>query len=1134
MGEVQESVAHDARPKSTEHVAKPDERASDAPGSQAIRLGDAIAQAKLTVGPAVDPYEVEADRMADNVVRRLRAGGSPSSVRGTGAPAASVQRIQRRATVGAAGGAVDADTERAIRSSRGGGTQLPSGIRRNMEGAFGADFSRVRVHDGPKATELSDRIQAKAFTVGNDIYFRDGVPSQSSAAGQHLLAHELTHTIQQGGAQQVRAQRIQRRGRLRRGGSLDMTAMAAAALEAAHVNLGASADGGDALGAAVSTAVDTQVGEATEQFAVTALSGKLVDQHVKQMAGVKGRRNKLQKVLRWGNKRRERERNENPMGRRAKLHAFRGRASNARGQVEQQELASRDAGPTGSASEEFERQTLMSNLEERSDTRWKTVNTGRKTKKDTVVPDGAETYTDEASGTTFFRRDKTASRRKHKAKYRAWRKRSKDKKRSKQDARAVALLVGKEEILNSDFFRDAMAAFGGAVDAGTRPPTEAIGENAVEQIDALYVSAESAVADAHEQHAAGRGEATSMMSAARAANTATAEIAKVIASANAAIQTTAERSGTAAIEQLLPPHAKAFQTKLYKASKAGGKHDTATKRRDRHLKKFTDSDRNEKYEHGRAKSNHQKAMDIRSSEDGAIGTALQDKIRERITGMSTGELQTYTKEAVQLGLEDNMHSALDAIVGIVAPDEDLNTLGASKSYSVSVSIPLPPPGKLELSFDLMAKRGYDGKVFVKGTVRVKGGVESATPGMSVKAMVGFGAYMEASSADSSRLGSLLSFALYRRFRESRVVMAKTTDYLWGKAASKGFNKGTWENKQQARHRYAKAWGSMVEETMEDGEYAETGGLLSGDVEAKFKGATDKHAVGAAFAAEYAGGTRYSKSIMENRRAGHAAKHAVNPELATGRGRERKIGAKHQKLDVKAKGSVGGYALQLGATFDWLGDGSKTSTDFKVMLAAKASISKGDFFGDPATYVAKLVEMAIGMASKTGGLIVGATNKLQENDPLGTAVSIAKDSAGIAASVGTPIAAIIKDGGKSAASDWAKSATKGLSVKNLGSANTKVAEAGQKAIDAGKNNFQQFADKAGAAVGVESSKSTNVTLKGTIQAGKPFVFEFIVDQSSSMGVNIMETVRGKMSSTTPILYLSVKDGKRDKFIALGIG
>ncbi len=67
------------------------------------------------------------------------------------------------------------------------------------EPAFGTDFGAVRLHDGAAASDLNDRIQAKAFTTGNDISFRDGLPDTSTSDGQHLLAHELTHTIQQRG-----------------------------------------------------------------------------------------------------------------------------------------------------------------------------------------------------------------------------------------------------------------------------------------------------------------------------------------------------------------------------------------------------------------------------------------------------------------------------------------------------------------------------------------------------------------------------------------------------------------------------------------------------------------------------------------------------------------------------------------------------------------------------------------------------------------------------------------------------------------------------------------------------------------------------------------------------------------------
>lgn len=113
-------------------------------------------------------------------------------------------RIQRRAVVGAEGGAVGGDIEQRINNARGGGRSLPDGVRGSMEQAFGADLSAVRVHADGEATALSESIQAEAFTIGSDIFFRGGMPDVAHGAGQELLAHELAHTVQQSDATQRR------------------------------------------------------------------------------------------------------------------------------------------------------------------------------------------------------------------------------------------------------------------------------------------------------------------------------------------------------------------------------------------------------------------------------------------------------------------------------------------------------------------------------------------------------------------------------------------------------------------------------------------------------------------------------------------------------------------------------------------------------------------------------------------------------------------------------------------------------------------------------------------------------------------------------------------------------------------
>ena len=80
-----------------------------------------------------------------------------------------------------------------------GGQQMDKATKAEMESGFGADFSGVRIHTDGEAAQMSQDIGAQAFTHGNDIYFNKGKYDPNSKEGKHLLAHELTHTIQQTG-----------------------------------------------------------------------------------------------------------------------------------------------------------------------------------------------------------------------------------------------------------------------------------------------------------------------------------------------------------------------------------------------------------------------------------------------------------------------------------------------------------------------------------------------------------------------------------------------------------------------------------------------------------------------------------------------------------------------------------------------------------------------------------------------------------------------------------------------------------------------------------------------------------------------------------------------------------------------
>lgn len=191
---------------------------------QAITPGSVI-QTKLTMGEPGDPFEEEADAMADRVVQRMPAG----TVRADRTPSAKyVQRLddegveREREDDPTSEELIQAESDdsmdvpgsvaRTLEGGAGGGEAMQPALREEMESAFGTDFSDVRVHAGPAAAGLNRDLSARAFTYRSDIYFNAGEYRPETRDGQHLLAHELTHVVQQAGETSARGL-VQRNGK---------------------------------------------------------------------------------------------------------------------------------------------------------------------------------------------------------------------------------------------------------------------------------------------------------------------------------------------------------------------------------------------------------------------------------------------------------------------------------------------------------------------------------------------------------------------------------------------------------------------------------------------------------------------------------------------------------------------------------------------------------------------------------------------------------------------------------------------------------------------------------------------------------------------------------------------------------
>ncbi|MCH5374923.1 MAG: DUF4157 domain-containing protein [Planctomycetes bacterium] len=174
-------------------------------------------QAKLKIGAPDDRYEREADRVADQVMRMPADSlpireGEDQAVQTKPLDERTTPLVQRQAEEeeeelqtkradGSRGETQAAGLAEDFQQLRGGGEPMSDSLRSYFEPRFGYDFGGVRLHNDARAAAAAEQVNARAFTVGRNVVFGDGQYSPNSIVARSLLAHELTHVLQQTGGE---------------------------------------------------------------------------------------------------------------------------------------------------------------------------------------------------------------------------------------------------------------------------------------------------------------------------------------------------------------------------------------------------------------------------------------------------------------------------------------------------------------------------------------------------------------------------------------------------------------------------------------------------------------------------------------------------------------------------------------------------------------------------------------------------------------------------------------------------------------------------------------------------------------------------------------------------------------------
>ncbi len=149
-------------------------------------FGPAAIKTKLGIGSPDNKYEKKAGQVANAVMRM-----PDPKIQRKCKHCEDEEKLQKTDYS-------DSEITNRMASSSGQRSRLPKNVQLEMEQKIGADFSGVNIHTGSDSHYLNRQLGARAFTHGRDIYFSESAYNPASRSGKHLLAHELTHVVQQG------------------------------------------------------------------------------------------------------------------------------------------------------------------------------------------------------------------------------------------------------------------------------------------------------------------------------------------------------------------------------------------------------------------------------------------------------------------------------------------------------------------------------------------------------------------------------------------------------------------------------------------------------------------------------------------------------------------------------------------------------------------------------------------------------------------------------------------------------------------------------------------------------------------------------------------------------------------------